>query len=828
MSRNRIRKQTEELELIRKENRELKEALSKTIELNQIIIDAKREWEHIFDSLTDMIGVIDTEHRIVRVNKKAANSMGYEPKEIIGKKCYEIFHRTGEPPDFCPHVKTMREGCKHTIEVFDKVLKGTFMISTTPLFNGDGIIIGSIHVATDISDLKEAEESLLEQINFLQVLIDTIPAPIFYKDRNGLYLGCNKALEDYLRLPKEKILGRSVFEVTDKHIAEKYHKTDLELFKNPGKLEYEIQITYPDKTKHHFVVNKATYLNRNKEIAGIVGVILDITELKNIQADLIKAKTEAELANKAKSEFLASMSHEIRTPMNAIIGMSELLLDTPLTQEQAKYVKVLHDAGESLLNLINDILDISKIESGQIELEEVEFDLLEVVERLLDVLSLKANEKGLELAYTIDPDVPVFLKGDPTRLRQVLVNLIGNSIKFTEKGEVVLNISLGRDESYNHVSKGREGRVKLLFTVKDTGIGIPEDKLTSIFEKFTQADTSTTRKYGGTGLGLAISKKLVEMMGGSIWVESRLGKGTKMSFTAQFDFQKGKERIKEKYPPIDIKNMKVLVVDDNSTNRMILKQMAENLGAIVKEVESGIKAIEELKKSALESSPYDLILLDYHMPDIDGVEVIKRGQEMGVITTENIIMLTSGYIKEESEKARKVGIRTILNKPIKRTELLETIKATLGFEMQRYDYPHYPHKTDLKIEKLPKKTLNILVAEDNEDNRLLIWSYFKNTPHRVVFAENGSAAVEKYKAAYELYDIILMDMQMPVMDGYTATSTIRAWEKENNLKPVPILALTAYAIKGDEEKSLRSGCNGHLTKPIKKSQLFEAIEQYAR
>ncbi len=827
---------TEELELLRKENRELTETLQKNIELNKIITRAKKEWEDIFDSLTDMIGVIDTEHRIVRVNKKAANSMGYRPQEVIGKKCYEVFHKTDKPPLFCPHVKTVREACKHSVEVFDKILHGTFQISTTPLYDGDGKILGSIHVVTDISELKEAEENLLEQINFLQVLIDTIPAPIFYKDKNGLYLGCNKAFEAYLGRPKGEILGRSVFEIAEKEIAAKYHTMDEELFKNPGKQIYETQVRYPDGSKHFVVFNKATYLNRNNEVAGIVGVILDITDLKKVEEDLIKAKEEAELANNAKSEFLASMSHEIRTPMNAIIGMAELLLDTHLTPEQFRYVKVLHDAGESLLNLINDILDLSKIESGQIELEYADFDLLDLIERMLDVLSLKAHEKNIELLYMIEPDVPLYLIGDPTRLRQVLVNLIGNAIKFTERGEVMLNVSVSKGSR----KKGIEVRNKrvsdsvkkgyatpeyvvLLFSVKDTGIGIPEDKLGLIFEKFTQADASTTRKYGGTGLGLAISKKIVEMMDGEIWVESRLGQGTKMSFTACFGLQRDQDRVRERPVMVDIKSMKVLIIDDNSTNRMILREMISNLGASVTDAENGKQAIDILQKGIQESSPYRLILLDYHIPDMDGIQIASKIKDMGLAEKSHIIMLTSGYIKDETEKARGIGITSILNKPIKRADLLEAIKTTLGYRPQKEEETQ---KIEGKTEKRRKRPLNILVAEDNEDNRLLIWSYFKNTPHKIFLAENGKIALDKYKEGHEMFDLILMDMQMPVMDGYTATSLIRAWERENNIRPVPILALTAYALKKDEQKSLEAGCNGHLTKPIKKSQLFEAIDAY--
>ncbi|HOV90004.1 MAG TPA: response regulator [Syntrophorhabdaceae bacterium] len=816
------------------ENKRLKEALEKNLELNNAVTRAKKEWEAIFDSLTDMIGVIDTEHRILRVNKKAANSMGCEPKDIVGKKCYEIFHKTDEPPAFCPHAKTIKESCKHSVEVYDKILKGTFQITTTPLYDGDGRILGSIHIATDISDLKEARDNLLEQVNFLQVLIDTIPAPIFYKDKNGLYLGCNKAFEKYLGLPKEKILGHSIFEIAEYDLAEENYKIDEELFKNPGKQIYETQIKNSDGSIRFVVMNKATYVNRKNEVAGIVGVILDITQLKKTQTELIKAKEEAERANNAKSEFLASMSHEIRTPMNAIIGMAELLLDSHLTPEQFKYVKVLHDAGESLLNLINDILDLSKIESGQIEMEYTNFDLLDLIEKLFDILSLKAHEKNIELLYMIAPDVPTYLIGDSTRLRQVLVNLIGNAIKFTEHGEIVLNVSVKERiilntnvNVSNRMWPGKENTqgedIILTFSVNETGIGIPEDKLELIFEKFTQVDTSTTRKYGGTGLGLAICKKIVKMMGGEIWAESKPGEGTKMSFTARFGLQKDQKRVREKPVTVDIKGMKILVIDDNSTNRMILREMLTNLGAFVSDVENSKQAIEMLQKGIQESSPYTLILLDYHMPDMDGIQLAKKMEEMDLKKDSHIIMLTSGYIKDETEKARRLGITSLLNKPIKRAELLEAIKTTLGYAVKKEEKTY---KIEEKAGVRPRRPLNILVAEDNEDNRLLIWSYFKNTPHRIFLAENGKIAFEKYKESHETFDLILMDMQMPIMDGYTATSLIRAWEKENNIKPVPILALTAYALKRDEQKSIEAGCNGHLTKPIKRSKLFEAIDAY--
>ncbi|MCX8110625.1 MAG: response regulator, partial [Syntrophorhabdaceae bacterium] len=304
-----------------------------------------------------------------------------------------------------------------------------------------------------------------------------------------------------------------------------------------------------------------------------------------------------------------------------------------------------------------------------------------------------------------------------------------------------------------------------------------------------------------------------------------LGEGTKMSFTACFALQRDQDRIREKPIKVNIKGMKVLIVDDNNTNRMILREMISNLGASVTDAENGWQAIEILKKGFQESSPFNLILLDYHMPGMDGIQIAKTIKDMGLTKTSHIIMLTSGYIKHETEKARSIGITSILNKPIKRTDLLEAINISLGHIQQKEDEVK---KVEARTERRLKRPLNILVAEDNEDNRLLVWSYFKNTPHKIFLAENGKVALDKYKEGPEMYDLILMDMQMPVMDGYTATSLIRAWEKENRLNPIPILALTAYALKKDEQKSMEAGCNGHLTKPIKKSQLFEAIDAYIK
>jgi two-component system sensor histidine kinase/response regulator len=692
------------------------------------------------------------------------------------------------------------------------------------------------------TETKLAVEALEESEERYRNLYDEAPVGYMEYDTEGRITNINRRELQMLGYSAEEMMGLPVWDLSvEKKEAREAIKAKLAGTEPPGK---GLERTYirKDGTTVPVLIDDLILKDKNGRIIGIRAAFLDITERKRAEEVLLEtnrhlevATAQAAMANAAKRDFLANMSHEIRTPMNGIIGMTELVLGTDLTGEQRKYLEMAKMSADTLLALINDILDFSKIEVGKMELEAIDFNLRLTLENATDTLALKAHEKGLELACHIRPDVPTALIGDPGRLRQIIVNIAGNALKFTEEGEIVIQVEMESES---------DDSVKLHFMVSDTGIGIPQDKLDSIFKSFEQIDGSTIRKYGGTGLGLAITRQLVEMMGGEIHVESpnrsRLeensntrnresrvgGPGSIFHFTVCFGLSRSKAIGVPRPKPQDLSGMPVLIVDDNYTSRILLQEMISSWGLVPTITANGKEALDRFNKAFGSGTPYRLILLDVQMPELDGFDVAKIIKDSPSGKDVRIILLSSMGQRGDSDRCKEIGISGYLPKPIKQSELFDAIMMTMGLRSEEMPTVITRHKVYEE-----RESLNILLAEDNSINQTLAIKLLEKRGHRVTLASNGIEAVEAFKNGD--FDLILMDIQMPEMDGFAATRAIRDLmleksDSKGRMSDIPIIAMTAHAMTGDREKCIDAGMDDYVSKPIKPEVLYSVINKVAR
>ena len=650
---------------------------------------------------------------------------------------------------------------------------------------------------------KKAEKEILRQKKYFQALIENSPTAVVLLDNEQKITHCNPAFEDLYGYTCAGVAGKDIDElITTDETKEEARALTQEIAKK------RVHKIAKRKRKDGSIVDVELFgvpVFVENERAGSLAMYHDVSTL-------VEARQAAEEANRSKSEFLANMSHEIRTPMNGVIGMIDITLDTDLSDEQKEYLTIAQQSAEALLTLLNDILDYSKIEAKKLDIEIIDFNLRNTVEGVASTIASRAEEKGLELISFIPPQLPTRLLGDPGRLRQVLINLVGNAIKFTEKGEVLIHIK-AVDES--------EDNVKICFSVQDTGIGIKSNRLDAVFERFTQADGSTTRKFGGTGLGLAISQHLIEAMGGNLSVESEYGKGSTFSFTLEFSKQ-APNKSETKTKITDLHGLKILIIDDNETNRVILKKMVSSFGARAYAVESGQKGLDALQVAREERELYDLVLLDMQMPEMDGEQTARAIFSDPRKKNLSVVVLTSMGQRGDAKRLQDLGCAGYLLKPIKQKMLFNALVTVINEKRNKLPgtgrlVTHHL----LKEEKAEKQY--ILLAEDNPVNQRVATTLLENEGHIIDVVGNGKDAVQKIKE--NQYNIILMDVQMPIMDGFEATRQIRTWEAEK--KHIPIIAMTAHAMKGDRERCLEAGMDDYLSKPIDKRSLFTLIQRWS-
>ena len=767
--------------------------------LEKILERGKREWESIFDAVHDAVLVADSHGRIIRCNHAATKWLNTTFDQLVNTPIDQVV--LGKHHDTAVRLVAMKG------EVNIPSLGGWFDFTQYPI-DIDEENRGTIFLVRDITENKRGEAIIRQQKDHLQALINNSPVGIVTLDREQKILSCNPAFEHVFGYSTGEVIGRNL--------------DQLLVGENPrpgsGSLNYSARVMSGEAVRSIVQRRRKDGTTVDVEIAGVPLRVDDQPEgvlwMFHDITELAQARRAAEQADRAKSEFLANMSHEIRTPMNGVIGMIELTLGTDLEDEQYDFLIGARDSADALLNVLNDILDFSKIEAGQLTLETIDFELPSVVEGVAQTSANRAEIKGLEMLVFVDPAAPTYVKGDPGRLRQILVNLVENAIKFTEKGEILIRAEMVED---------RGDCAVLRFSVTDTGIGIPQERQNAIFERFVQADGSTTRRYGGTGLGLTISKQLAEMMDGEIGVESEAGKGSTFWFTVVA------EKVYKAEAPrpqdwVDIHGSRVLIVDDNATNRRIFTRMLEGFGCEVTSVASGFDVMPVLFRGLLTNTPYRLVLIDMQMPGMDGVETLSAIRGEPLTQDVKVVVLTSMGRRNEINRVNELGGSGYLLKPIKQTQLREMLDMVLGPTMSEAQREENRRRSASRLQPpLPMRSLRILLAEDNEINQKMTRVMLTRQGHTVDLASNGTEVIEAYNRTR--YDLIFMDVQMPEMDGFEAARAIR--DLEDGVRHTPIIAMTAHALHGDRQRCLDAGMDDYISKPLEPRKVFQAIDRWA-